>query len=50
LECPADFTALNFQVSEYRDLTGRTLRAFDITKDGFTVKPAARRKKTRQLG
>lgn len=36
LDCSNDFTALNFEVSEYVDPTGRTLRSFDMTKDGFT--------------
>lgn len=35
LECSAEFTELNFQLSEYKDPTGRRLTQYDITKDGF---------------
>lgn len=35
LECSADFTALNFEVSEYTDITGRKLPMYEMTKDGF---------------
>ncbi|WP_051677197.1 Rha family transcriptional regulator [Maridesulfovibrio frigidus] len=37
LEVPQDFTALNFEVSEYVDRTGRKLPAYNITRDGFTL-------------
>lgn len=36
LECPQDFTQLNFEFSEYTDPTGRKLREYIITKDGFS--------------
>ncbi|WP_422394818.1 Rha family transcriptional regulator [Pelagibacterium nitratireducens] len=36
LECSAGFTALNFQLSSYKDASGRSLRAVDMTKDGFS--------------
>lgn len=35
LDCSPEFTRLNFQPSEYIDPTGRTLPAYQITKDGF---------------
>lgn len=35
LECSAEFTALNFELSEYRDSTGRKLSLYKMTKDGF---------------
>ncbi|EAQ9962082.1 transcriptional regulator [Salmonella enterica] len=35
LECSPEFTRLNFQPSEYTDATGRTLPAYQITKNGF---------------
>lgn len=35
LDCSPEFTRLNFQPSEYIDSTGRTLPAYQITKDGF---------------
>lgn len=36
LKCPASFTALNFQLSEYEDSTGRVLPEYLITRDGFS--------------
>lgn len=36
LDCSEEFTALNFQVSEYRDSTGRSNSEFLMTRDGFT--------------
>jgi Rha family phage regulatory protein len=36
LNCSADFTGLNFQASEYTDTTGRALKQYRITRDGFT--------------
>lgn len=35
LECSPEFTALNFEVSEYTDTTGRKLIMWNMTKDGF---------------
>ncbi|EHZ8441670.1 Rha family transcriptional regulator [Salmonella enterica] len=35
LDCSPEFTRLNFQPSEYTDATGRTLPAYQITKNGF---------------
>ncbi|MDN6874080.1 Rha family transcriptional regulator [Pseudomonas citronellolis] len=35
LECSAEFTARNFAVSEYTDSTGRKLKQFRMTRDGF---------------
>lgn len=35
LECSPRFAELNFQVSSYKDSTGRSLRSVDMTKDGF---------------
>lgn len=35
LECSKEFTELNFQLSEYRDPTGRPLREYRMTRDGF---------------
>ncbi|MGG2139954.1 Rha family transcriptional regulator [Symbiopectobacterium sp. RP] len=35
LDCSEKFTALNFEVSEYTDSTGRKLPMYTITKDGF---------------
>ncbi|HEL8025952.1 TPA: Rha family transcriptional regulator [Escherichia coli] len=35
LDCSAEFTALNFKVSEYNDTTGRKLPMYQITKNGF---------------
>ncbi|EAZ4510973.1 Rha family transcriptional regulator [Salmonella enterica] len=35
LDCSAEFTERNFAPSEYTDSTGRTLPAYQITKNGF---------------
>jgi Rha family phage regulatory protein len=35
LECSPEFTGRNFGASDYLDPTGRTLRAFTLTRDGF---------------
>lgn len=35
LDCSEKFTALNFEVSEYTDSTGRKLPMYTMTKDGF---------------
>ncbi|HGM8262172.1 TPA: Rha family transcriptional regulator [Pseudomonas aeruginosa] len=35
LECSAEFTARNFAASEYTDPTGRKLKQFRMTRDGF---------------
>lgn len=35
--CPEEFTALNFEASEYTDETGRTLSMFIIYFDGFML-------------
>lgn len=35
LGCSPEFTALNFEVSEYTDTTGRKLSMWNMTKDGF---------------
>jgi len=35
LECSEEFTELNFQPSEYIDSTGRKLKEYTITRDGF---------------
>ena len=35
LECSPEFTALNFEASNYLDNTGRSLPMFIIFKDGF---------------
>ncbi len=35
LSCSPEFTALNFEVSEYTDTTGRKLSMWNMTKDGF---------------
>lgn len=32
-----DFARLNFQPSEFTDSTGRKLRCFNLTRDGFTI-------------
>ncbi len=37
LECSADFTELNFELSTYSDNTGRKLPEVIITRDGFTI-------------
>ena len=36
LDCSKDFTVLNFQGSEYKDGTGRSLPCYNLTRDGFT--------------
>ncbi len=36
LDCSDDFTGLNFELSEYKDGSGRKLRSLNMTKDGFT--------------
>jgi len=36
-ECPASFTELNFQPSEYTDPTGRKLPMVELTRDAFTL-------------
>lgn len=35
--CPEEFTALNFEVSNYWDQTGRSLPMYIIFRDGFTL-------------
>ena len=35
--CPEEFTALNFEVSNYLDNTGRSLAMYIIFRDGFTL-------------
>lgn len=35
LDCSSQFTGLNFQPSEYTDPTGRKLKEYIITRDGF---------------
>ncbi|EJA5026021.1 Rha family transcriptional regulator [Salmonella enterica] len=35
LECSPEFTRLNFELSEYTDITGRKLPMYEMTKDGF---------------
>ncbi|MBV4870806.1 Rha family transcriptional regulator [Escherichia coli] len=35
LECSAEFTELNFQPSDYTDVSGRKLPCYQITRDGF---------------
>ncbi|EBB1493978.1 Rha family transcriptional regulator [Salmonella enterica] len=35
LECSAEYTELNFQLSEYIDASGRKLPCYQITRDGF---------------
>ncbi|WP_339057358.1 Rha family transcriptional regulator [Candidatus Regiella endosymbiont of Tuberolachnus salignus] len=35
LDCSKKFTALNFEESEYTDVTGRKLPVYQMTKDGF---------------
>ncbi len=51
LDCSHEFTERNFALSEYKDPTGRPLREFRMTRDGFmflvmgfTGSEAARRK------
>lgn len=36
MECSKEFTRLNFELSEYKDSTGRKLPEYHIRKDGFT--------------
>lgn len=36
-ELGPDFTERNFSPSEYTDKTGRKLRCFDLTRDGFSI-------------
>jgi phage regulator Rha-like protein len=36
LDCSPEFTALNFEASEYVDVTGRKLPQMLMTRDGFT--------------
>lgn len=36
LDCSKDFTQRNFALSEYKDVTGRTLKKYLLTKDGFS--------------
>lgn len=36
LDCSPEFARLNFQLSEYRDSTGRALPMYLMTKDGFS--------------
>ncbi len=36
LECPPEFTELNFEPSEFTDSTGRKLPMYRMTRDGFT--------------
>lgn len=35
LDCSTEFTALNFEASEYIDSTGRVLPMYEMTKNGF---------------
>ena len=35
IECSSYFTALNFELSEFTDTTGRKLPMYNVTKDGF---------------
>lgn len=37
LELDSNFTELNFELSNYQDSTGRTLKKYIITRDGFTL-------------
>jgi len=37
LKCSKEFTALNFQGSEYVDSTGRKLPMYNMTKNGFVM-------------
>lgn len=32
-----DFTKLNFEVSNYKDNTGRKLKSYNLTRNGFTI-------------
>jgi Rha family phage regulatory protein len=34
LDCPDDFTRINFELSEYRDSTGHRLPMYEIARDG----------------
>lgn len=36
LDCSESFTERNFALSEYKDATGRFLRKYNLTKDGFS--------------
>jgi len=36
LDCSAEFTALNFEVSKYKDPSGKWNKEYLMTKDGFT--------------
>ncbi len=36
LDCSGDFTESNFGLSEYKDPTGRNLKLYIMTRDGFT--------------
>ncbi|MRG86972.1 Rha family transcriptional regulator [Salinibacillus xinjiangensis] len=36
LECSTDFTERNFALSDYTDVTGRVLKKYFITQDGFS--------------
>lgn len=36
LECSQEFTQRNFALSDYKDSTGRTLRKYIMTQDGFS--------------
>jgi Rha family phage regulatory protein len=36
LECSPKFTALNFELSKYKDASGKTNPFYEITRDGFT--------------
>ncbi len=35
LECSKEFTRLNFQVSKYKDKSGKLNKSYQMTKDGF---------------
>lgn len=35
LDCSPEFTERNFALSAYKDATGRSLRSYDMTRDGF---------------
>ena len=37
LNCGAAFTEANFGLSTYKDVTGRSLPEYLITRDGFTL-------------
>lgn len=37
LNCSQDFTTLNFEVSEYKDKSGKRNKEYVMTKDGFTM-------------